>query len=438
MKRKILISFLGTSNYIPCKYSWKNQPSRVVTYIQSAIKELIAPNQDKYLLFCTEEAEKKHFEKLNNENNNVFDKIKIPTGSSEAEIWEIFRIIFDELQENDEVHFDITHSFRHLPMLGITLLQYAKFIKNITVKGIYYGAFENLGYANEIEKKIPNPEDRVAPIFNLTAFSMLQDWSQFGSQFVNTGNASGLSKIANENLSIIGKSKNFTDDTLSPILDNQQRKNGEVASFKKINNSLKEISLDFSTNRGKELLEGDKIEKLKEEIKNTKGNFLPAFTPILNKIQDQLEDFGKGKYRENCFASVRWCLDKDLIQQGITQLQENIVTLLLIHLNTDYFDKDFREILSAYLGYGYKTDKSQWTKPLISDKAASFFQDFEEKLKSIPNFKNISKHYDGFKQIRNDINHNGMIKHAAKANKFKKNLETKINEVEDFFKHITI
>lgn len=196
MSRKVFLTFLGTGNYKECVYTFNEQKSKVVEYIQRALIDLVAPDYDEYIAFCTEKAYEKHFEKLNEECKNQFRNVEIPDGLSEKEIWEMFQIIFENLQDGDEVILDITHSFRSIPMLGITLLQYAKFIKNINVKGIYYGAFENLGAAYQIEEKYPNPEDRLAPILDLTAFSILQDWSMFGSQFINTGNINGLSKIA--------------------------------------------------------------------------------------------------------------------------------------------------------------------------------------------------------------------------------------------------
>ena len=72
-------------------------------------------------------------------------RVEIPEGKSEAEIWEIFNIVFGSLEREDEVVFDITHAFRSIPMLAIVILNYAKMMKKVTLSGIYYGAFEVLG-----------------------------------------------------------------------------------------------------------------------------------------------------------------------------------------------------------------------------------------------------------------------------------------------------
>lgn len=421
MGRKVLISFLGTGNYKECVYSRKGENSRVVKYIQTAIVELLAPNFDNYIVFCTEGAYDKHFKSLNEENNGIFKDVKIPNGFSEDEIWKIFQIIFETLEDNDSVVFDITHSFRSLPMLGITLLQYAKFIKNINVEGIYYGAFENLGVAYEIEEKYPNPESRIAPILDLTSFSALQDWSQYGSQFVNTGNVSGLKKMVS--------------DSLAPILREAKGADKEASKAKKINENLSKISLDFSTNRGKEIWKGTTLVELKEDMKSLDSSVLPAFTPILKKIENQLSGFAENSYEENCFASVRWCLDKGLIQQGITQLQEFVVSLLLFKLNESHTNKSKREIMSAYLGMGHSTSKQEWSKALKGKNADEFFQKNEEEIKSIHNLDSIVKNYQSLKDARNDINHNGMTDKTINSIKFREKLEKSLVELEKLFKN---
>jgi len=44
---------------------------------------------------------------------------------------EIFRTIFDEIDENDEIIFDVTHSFRYLPMLVFIVINYARVVKKM-------------------------------------------------------------------------------------------------------------------------------------------------------------------------------------------------------------------------------------------------------------------------------------------------------------------
>ncbi len=42
---------------------------------------------------------------------------------------ELLRIIADEVKDNDMVHLDITHGFRHLPMLSLLAALYIQQIR---------------------------------------------------------------------------------------------------------------------------------------------------------------------------------------------------------------------------------------------------------------------------------------------------------------------
>ena len=66
-----------------------------------------------------------------------FQAVHIPEGKSTEEMWELFEVIYSQLQEGDELYLDITNSFRYLPMLLVVLVNYAKMLKNVTVKAIF-------------------------------------------------------------------------------------------------------------------------------------------------------------------------------------------------------------------------------------------------------------------------------------------------------------
>lgn len=394
MSRKVFLTFLGTGNYQDSVYVFNEQKSNSVKYIQSALVNLVAQDYDKYIAFCTEGAYNTHFENLNLESNNKFNSVKIPNGSNEKEIWEMFQIIFENLQDGDEVILDITHSFRYMPMLGITLLQYAKFIKSINVKGIYYGAWD----ARE-------PNTNIAPILDLTPFSILQDWSQFGSQFINTGNINGLSKIA--------------ETSTGQILKDTKGKNQDAQLLKKINTTLTEIGDDFATNRGKKFLNGEVIEKFKRQTSDLENQILPAFNPILEKLNNEFQLFEEDN-DDNLLHSVKWCIDKDLIQQGITQLQEGVITILCRKLEYDYKNIDIRGIISSYLSFGIKKDESEWKKPLDTPKAKDIISDLRESIKDL---EKIAQAYNSLTDKRNDINHGGFNNHSTYDSKsFQRNL----------------
>ena len=102
----------------------------------------------------------------------------IPNGNSEAELWEIFQICADAVDEEDEIIFDITHAFRSLPFLIFIVAAYLRQVKSVTLKHIIYGAFE----ARDANT------NRTA-IFDLTPFIQLLDWTNAVNVFQRSGDA---------------------------------------------------------------------------------------------------------------------------------------------------------------------------------------------------------------------------------------------------------
>jgi hypothetical protein len=61
MSRKILITFLGTSNYKECVYTFNNFESAVVKYVQVAMVDIFCKewkDRDMVFIFLTEQAKK--------------------------------------------------------------------------------------------------------------------------------------------------------------------------------------------------------------------------------------------------------------------------------------------------------------------------------------------------------------------------------------------
>ena len=121
--------------------------------------------------------------------------IYIDEGFSENEIWSIFNTIYNKLEDEDEIYFDVTHAFRSIPLFSTILFNFARFMKNVTVKAVYYGAFEKLGSAYVVrEMEVKN---RIAPIIDLTHLVKLQNFTQVASGFVEYGKIGKVGSILN-------------------------------------------------------------------------------------------------------------------------------------------------------------------------------------------------------------------------------------------------
>lgn len=94
----------------------------------------------------------------------------------EAEQVDLLHRIAEALNEGDEISIDITHSFRHLPMLALVAARFLKNIKNIQTHNIYYGAFGM------------NQKNAPAPVIDLSGMLKMLDWVDALSAYNHSGN----------------------------------------------------------------------------------------------------------------------------------------------------------------------------------------------------------------------------------------------------------
>ncbi len=424
---KVFISFLGNNNYITCNYYFNNDKSDVVKgvrFIQEALVQKYfskCDKTDRVIIFLTPEAEQKNWIDATDELGNKFHGLEvhlkrlglplsikpvknIPKGSDESEIWDLFSMITKHVNEKDEIYLDITYGFRSLPMLGMVLLNYLKVTKNIHVAGIFYGAFERLGYQSDVIKM--DLEERNVPVLELSSFQILQSWALGADNFINYG--------------ITGKIEQAISDEINRI----ERKSGapqkdpKSIALSKFQKQLKGLAPGFQTVRGKEILEAKKIIPLKETIDEIKGDeHIAPFKIILDKISHKLSPFKRNNV-ENGFAGVKWCIDHGMIQQGITMLQENTITWVLITLANaqdqhndqdqclDYTNRCHREIVSdafIIVALPPKKGKKKWNtsskeNPELAIKIQKFISE---------DIKGLIGPFNSLRTFRNDINHGG-------------------------------
>ncbi|MCL2650337.1 MAG: TIGR02221 family CRISPR-associated protein [Candidatus Azobacteroides sp.] len=415
MARKVFLSFLGTNAYTKCVYSFCSIRSNAVEYVQSALIEMFCTDwteKDKIFVFITKEAEEKNWERLKQEwhvNTAIIKGIHIPSGKNEEEIWQIFQILYDALEKSDELYVDITHSFRSIPLLASSLLQYAKFLKNISVQGIYYGAFETLGNPRDILDRIPNAEERIAPVFDLTAFSKIQDWSVAANDFIRFGNTSRLSQL--------------TKGNIYSVLRESKGQNQVASALNRLNQYIDELSLNIKTNRGKKIIEGEAPDNIIHILNSLEQDLIRPLNPILSDLKKSVNDIYNEKGNtKNMLLAVKWCIEKQLIQEGFTILQEGIISFLLI----DYRNKDKREYVSGFLNrfFSGTFDRSRF-KLNTQDS-----ENLEEHLGSIPGIEKWSSIFKKITDYRNDINHAGMTDKTIAATAFESKLKELYEQTE--------
>jgi CRISPR-associated DxTHG motif protein len=397
MPGKIFISFLGTNDYKEVAYVKEGHKAIFTKYVQIATFKICCSDYgegDRVFIFTTPSAKKAnwvdngHIDRATNIPKGSkglyqcfrdlgldLNPIEIPEGKSEQQIWEIFQKVYACIEEGDEITFDITHAFRSIPMLTMVLINYAKLLKNIKLKGIYYGAFE--------------VEDEQKPIWDLTAFSQLQDWTNAANGFVNYGNAKAV--------------KNLAQQTVLPILRNQHHQHVSIArELDKLAKNIESVSDHILTNRGAEIVEARVFDRLFANLENlSDDDFIPPFQPILEKVKDKISIFNRHCNIHNGFAAVQWCLDHDLIQQGYTLLQECIISWIAELAGLDMKNKEHRDQVAGAIF-------------TINHKIHEDYEKYQSVIKVLP--PELASVYDSLSNDRNDINHAGFSRNKTPEN----------------------
>lgn len=382
MARKVFISFLGTGNYVNCKYHLpSNNISEPVRFIQEAlIKDICTDwtNNDKILIFCTEEARKKNWldnghvdpnkpyiqlediEKIGLQHrlsettwNEITEMISIKDGFSEDEIWEIFDCIYRRINNNDELYFDVTHAFRSIPMFSTILFNFANYMKGIDIKSIHYGAFEKLGPAYKVKQEIPL-ENRIAPVLNLTNMIRLQEYTDIASSFTSYGRTKKLSDaLKNEN-------------------------NESNAVIKEVYTALENFDNAIIANRIADIEKGQYMLVLNNTSKAiNKQNIPTPIKDIIIKLRKQLTDFGfvPKKSNQNIEAAISWAKNYKMLPQAYTMGQEYIITLISTHFaekspfgKDKNAKKDFRTYISSICSMSEEDVNQQVFKGILAGK----------------------------------------------------------------------
>jgi len=88
----------------------------------------------------------------------------IPYARDSAEQVELLRIMADHVGQGDRVDLDVTHGFRHLPMLAILAALHLRSVRGADIGDIWYGAFD--------------PDSGEAPVHDLAGLLHIADWLQ--------------------------------------------------------------------------------------------------------------------------------------------------------------------------------------------------------------------------------------------------------------------
>ena len=388
-----IISFLGLNSYRETNYVHPDGSRSVKTpFFQEALVNFYQP--DTLYVLLTKSVETKPPRDASETNWNALKKrlngkvklepVKdIPEQNRPEDVWSIFERVNDCLEEGDRVIFDITHSFRSVPIVALIAVSYLRVARQIQIEGLLYGAFE-----------AKNPETNEAPTFDLLPIVSLLDWTTATDQFLKTG----------------------TGQELASLLQGSDAPTQNLASnIEGISQGL-ELLRPLDVMRESALLP-DRI----ETARSSSSTFPPPFETLLKRVSQDYGRFGLQSPDNDAIDAkssllkqlnmIEWYAEKRQIVQALSLAREWLPSLLCYHFNLDPFNFDDRNEMELLLNGGKYKDREGNTL-----RESPYLEQWHQRPKK--QRKRVNKIWSGdFKlpNLRNDVLHAGFRKNSKTA-----------------------
>jgi CRISPR-associated protein Csx16 len=229
-----LVTFLGTGNYQPTTYALGKHRAETTRFVCRALAELLAPAE--IVVLSTEQAKSTHGTALERELTKFpspnFEPI--PFGETSEQLWRQFEVIKTQLRgAAGPVMLDITHGFRSSPFFAAAVASFVRAVDEdpLDLRVCYAGALGT------------GPEG-VTPIWDLSEFVTLLDWTSALTLFLRTGRAEAAAAEAE----LIGRKLRKAWFTSGGI--------GTEPQLKELGESLRQFGSDLETLRTGDLLIG--------------------------------------------------------------------------------------------------------------------------------------------------------------------------------------
>ncbi|WP_299029881.1 TIGR02221 family CRISPR-associated protein [uncultured Thermanaerothrix sp.] len=408
-----VITFLGVKpRETQYEYQGKYYPGQV--FAEAMLKFW---DFNRMLVFTTEEAKKTSWPILQAYNDPRIQEVPIPTGKDESEIWQIFDAVIQNVEEGEEVTFDITHGLRSIPFLVFLFAAYLRSAKRVKIRAILYGAFE-LGKSDERGQIVG------APVIDLSKFASMLEWINATDQFIQTGSAYRLAALLEE-----------------------------VKQQKEAAKALKIVSQAALLCQPLTLME--KATELGPALQQAAGSFSTTsrpFTVLSNLVLKTFNQFGLKNPTANPpnflrreWALIEWYREHGQLIQALTLAREFLIDFVNYKLKNEVnlTLRERRTMERAVSGLAQlwvnqkrqnnandrDLDESSDAQILAPDDLNFYGRQIYDQW---ANWESIAELYSELSQVRNQLNH---AEHQAGAMKLRK-IEQKARDVLEQLSHL--
>jgi CRISPR-associated protein Csx16 len=271
-----LVTFLGTGKYEETTYQWHRDGASATCrtrFVARALAEFASANE--IVVLATQEAWDRHGAEFRDQLRRFGLKgpadTFLPLGATPAELWRQFELAKEALRahEGTKVILDITHGFRSSPFFAAAAVAFIRLVDERPPDlEVVYGAFE------------ARSADNVTPIWDVTPFVELLDWSRSLMLFLRTGRGGELSSA------------------IEPLGRALQKswysggRQGKQPTIKQLGDALQQFASDIETVRTGALLLGSSgtrssVADLLNELERSQED-LPRHIPPLFDVLDRL------------------------------------------------------------------------------------------------------------------------------------------------------
>lgn len=336
---------------------------------------------DKMYVLVTEEARKTTWPYVEREDDSCIEAVGIPEGNTTEELWSLFQILLDNVDDGDELIFDITHGLRAIPFIIFLFLAFLKTAKDVKIASVYYAQFNKSG----------NESGGVNLVVDLSEFVEMLDWITAAHTFISTGAGLELAELlyrkvpANEELA--------SDKSLWPVKRN----------LKHTVDAISNLSDALIMARPFEVL---KTSKKVEETLSKSGlevaKLVPQFGVLLKPVSDTYSQFKLANESDphevliQQWKLIDWYISHRQFNNAVLLMREWIVSYTMVkNSKTELIDRNLREEFEY----------------LLNKKAHSPIQDegglAEAFTKPIVIDSDLSELFQNLGQLRNDLAHLG-------------------------------
>jgi CRISPR-associated DxTHG motif protein len=395
------ISFLGMGNYQETTYVLGNSECQTKLF-PVALCQFTRPSE--LLVLVTNSAKAKWLKELEEQVKDCalqLTPVDIPDGHSVDDLWEIFARLTERLAEKEEVIFDITHSFRTLPFLAFLAASYLRVAKQVDIKGVYYGAWE----ARVPLSREALPTDR-APVFDLSPFMKLLEWTTATDKFIKTGDGHELARVLRDTQSSLHRSAVGQSGVPLP------------RGLIKLAADMETLSLALALTRPREALPaaatlGQGLAAAESDV----TRWAQPFAVLLDRTRQDYQPLALSHPDTELEANLRtqwrlidWYLERQQILQAATLAREWTVSVLCWRLERDWLAQ--REVVENALNAHTRQQQGLEYKQSA----------LQSEVAALPQASELASLWGNMTLLRNDLAHCGMKKGATSADKLLKNV----------------